>query len=66
MQPPEEVLAMGRTFMQRRLRQLVREELARTDVKAIVREVVGEYFRVRLDQRDWHEVPGRPALKERR
>ena len=66
MQPPEEVLAMGRTFMQRRLQQLVREELARTDVKAIVREVVGEFFRARLDQRDWHEVPGRPALKGRR
>ena len=66
MQPPEEVLAMGRSFMQRRLQQLVREEIARTDVKAIVREVVGEYFRVRLDQRDWHDQQRRLELKERR
>ena len=36
---------MARTFMQRRLQQLVREELARTDVKALVREVVQEFFR---------------------
>ncbi len=57
---------MGRTFMQRRLQQLVREELARTDVNAIVREVVGEFFRARLDQRDWHDQQRRPALKERR
>ena len=50
-----EVLAMARTFMQRRLRELVREELSRTDVNAIVREVVREFLRERLDERDRHE-----------
>ena len=50
-------------FVQRRLRQLVREELERTDVKAIVREVVGEFFRERLDERDWHDQQRRLELK---
>ena len=45
---------MNDSFMKRRLRQLVREELERTDVKAIVREVVREFLRERLDERDWH------------
>lgn len=46
---------MERTFVQRRLRQLVREELERTDLRAIVREVVREFLRERLDERDRHE-----------
>ncbi len=54
---------MDRTFMKRRLRQLVREELERTDVKAIVREVVREFLRERLDERDWHGQQRRPELK---
>ncbi len=53
---------MDRTFMKRRLRQLVREELERTDVKAIVREVVREFLRERLDERDWHEPRRRPTF----
>lgn len=57
-----EVLAMARTFRQRRLRQLVREELARTDLKALVREVVQEFLRAQLDERDWHDQQRRPAL----
>ena len=60
---PVEVLAMDRTFMKRRLRQLVREELERTDVKAIVREVVREFLRERLDERDWHGQQRRHELK---
>ena len=54
---------MDRTFMKRRLRQLVREELERTDVTAIVREVVREFLRERLDERNWHEQQRRPKLK---
>jgi methionine salvage enolase-phosphatase E1 len=50
-------------FVKRRLRQLVREELERTDVKAIVREVVREFLRARLDERDWHDQQRRPELK---
>ena len=50
---------MDRTFMKTRMRQLVREELERTDVKAIVRE----FLRERLDERDWHEQQRRPDLK---
>lgn len=53
---------MARTFRQRRLRQLVREELARTDLKALVREVVQEFLRAQLDERDWHDQQRRPAL----
>ena len=58
-----EVLAMDRTFMKRRLRQLVREELERTDVNALVREVVREFLRERLDERDCHDQQRRPELK---
>ncbi len=54
---------MDRTFMKRRLRQLVREELERTDVNALVREVVREFLRERLDERDWHDQQRRPELK---
>ena len=53
-------------FVKRRLRQLVREELERTDVKKVVREVVGEFFHAQLDERDWHDQQRLPALKERR
>ena len=57
---------MARTFMQRRLRQLVREELERTDVKAIVREVVREFFRAQLDECDGPAQQRRLARIERR
>ena len=57
---------MNDVFVKRRLRQLVREELARTDVKALVREVVREFLRAQLDERDWHDQQRRHALKERR
>ena len=58
-----EVLATDRTFMKRRLRQLVREELERTDVRAIVREVVREFLREWLDERDWYGQQRRPEIK---
>ena len=57
---------MNDVFMKRRLRQLVREELERTDVNAIVREVVREFLRAQLDERDWHDQQRRLALIERR
>ena len=50
---------MSDSFPKRRLRQLVREELERTDVKAIVRE----FLRERPDERDWHGQQRRPDLK---
>ena len=54
-------------FVKRRLRQLVREELARTDVKKVVREVVGEFFHAQVDQRiSIADQQRLPALKERR
>ena len=54
---------MDRTFTKRRLRQLVREELARTDVKAIVREVVREFLRERPDELYGPVQQRRPKLK---
>ena len=48
-------------FVKRRLQQLVREELARTDMKALVQEVVREFLRE--DERDWHDQQQRHALK---
>ena len=54
---------MDRTFMKRRVLTLVREELGRTDVKALVQEVVREFLRERLDERDWHGQQRRPELK---
>ena len=57
---------MARTFMQRRLRQLVCEELERTDVKEVVREVVREFFRAQLDECDGPAQQRRLAIIERR
>ena len=57
---------MHDVFVKRRLRQLVREELERTDVKAIVREVVREFFRAQLDECDGPAQQRRLARIERR
>ena len=50
---------MDRTFMKRRLRQLVRDELVRIGLKAIVRETVDELH----DELYEPEEQRRPDLK---
>ncbi|MCH7537550.1 MAG: hypothetical protein IID57_06835 [Proteobacteria bacterium] len=57
---------MNDVFMKRRLRQLVREELERTDVKEVVREVVREFLRAQLDECDGPAQQRRLARIERR
>ena len=54
---------MDRTFEKRRLQQLVREELERTDLKALVREVVREALHELHDDNSDHVAQQRPKLK---